>query len=97
MSLGYEGVEMLRTGGACQDGPKQFAIGGAYCKIGGAMFATQTGSLQNMLPVVEGVSGCGVVHKETLNTFLAIQFSLHRMTTLYHCMGELSEGCPEVR
>lgn len=38
------------------DGLETVAIGGAYCGIGGAVFAVLTGALRNMLPADEGVS-----------------------------------------
>ena len=54
------------------DGFETKAIGGAYRKIGGAVFAVLTGALRNMLLDDEGTSERGVVREDALKASLAM-------------------------
>jgi hypothetical protein len=75
-------------------GPKAFEMGGVKHEAVGTSIMTRGGGFRNTLEVFGGV---GEIHEYIRNASLAIQFSSHRIATVYHCCGESSEGHPSVR
>jgi hypothetical protein len=88
---------VLKAGGAALNMPKAWTTGGrSHATVVGSV-ATQGRGLLSTPPPCGSVCTSWAILNEVRKASLVMQFSSHRMATLYHYFGDSSKGQPDVR